>query len=116
MTIGQPFKNYPVQRLALTPPSGGGVTLASAIIEIKLTYTVKTNGATDIIGTFLVNGTAQAGIIKVDNSATTYTTMTHYSGALTLLYGDYVSYKLTSSQAKLYDIIYVVGNFTVKYI
>lgn len=111
-----PYKNYPVQRLALSPPSGGGVTLTSAKIEVKLTYTVKTNGITDLTGTFLVNGIPQAAIMTIDDTSAVYTTVTHYSGELTLLYGDYVSYKITSTESKLYDIVWVVGNFTVKYI
>lgn len=116
MNTGLPFKNYPVQRLVLPPYAGGGVTLASAKIQVKLTYTVKTNGVTDLTGSFLINGSPVATIMTIDDTNATYTTVTHHSGEMTLLATDYVSYKVTSTESKLYDISFVVGNFTVRYI
>lgn len=116
LSIGQPFKNTPVQRLALPPYTGGGVTLASAKIQVKLTYTVKTNGVTDLTGTFLINGTPVATTMTIDDTNATYTTVVHHSGEMNLLFTDYVSYQITSTESKLYDITWVEGNFTVKYI
>lgn len=111
-----PFKFYPLQRVALPPPAGGGITLATGKVNLKFTYTVHTNGATNFTGKFTVNGIPVATLMTIDNTNEVYTTVCHQSGELTLNYGDYISYEITSTQTKLYNIVSNCDNFSIKYI
>jgi len=107
----------PLVRLAVAPiPFGGGVTLATGKINMVISYTVKTNGVTDLTGTWYVNGVAQPTLIVIDDTSASYTPVTHYSGELTLNYSDVVTYKITSTESKLIDLTNCSGIFSVKYI
>lgn len=106
----------PLVRLTAAPPGGGGITLATAKINMIISYTVKTNGITDLTGTFYINGLPVATTITVDDTSASYTPVTHYSGELTLNYADSVTYKITSTESKLIDLTCCNGIFSVKYI
>lgn len=111
-----PHGEYPLVRLTAAPPFGGGITLATAKINMVISYTVKTNGVTDLTGTWYVNGIPQPTIIVVDDTSASYTPVTHYSGELTLNYSDVVTYKITSTESKLINLTNCAGIFSVKYI
>lgn len=106
----------PLVRLTASPPSGGGITLASAKINMIISYTIKTNGVTNLVGTFYVNGVPVATSMTIDNTSASYTPVTHYSGELSLNYADSVTYKITSTESKLIDLTNCTGIFSVKYI
>lgn len=106
----------PLVRLTASPPFGGGITLATAKINMVISYTVKTNGVTDLTGTWYVNGIAQPTLMVIDDTSASYTPVTHYSGELTLNYSDAVTYKITSTESKLINLTNVAGLFSVKYI
>lgn len=106
----------PLLRLTAPVPYGAGVTLNSAKIQIVMTYTVETNGATDFTGTFYLNGNPIAGELTVSQTSATHTQVCHYSGEVSLTVPtDSFTYKITSTESKLRGLI-ARGTYTVKFI